>query len=266
MEKFLTGGKVKYIVAKILALTIVLTLFVACSNEQPQGELQGKTSESKEIKTPAYNSGSKTNQAELASNDEPKKEKMEQSPDRIKVAPPKVEDVGDGTELAVIKSTKGTMVVEFFPDIAPLHVANFKNLAKAGFYDGTTFHRVLPGFVMQGGDPNTLDSNPNNDGQGGPGYGVKAEFNSTPHVKGILSAARSSDPNSAGSQFFICLGRAPHLDNKYTVFGKVIKGMEIVDKIGTVRRDPSKKHDRNLPAVRMESVTVIKRSELDEVK
>lgn len=259
----------KNIFAKIVALTIILTLFISCSNEQPEGNLQSKVADKKEVKKNSHNSNSTTKQARLASNKNPHdghKEHMEQSPDRIKVAPPKVEDVGDGTELAVIKSTKGTMVVEFFPDIAPLHVANFKNLAKAGFYDGTTFHRVLPGFVMQGGDPNTLDSNPNNDGQGGPGYGVTAEFNPTPHEKGILSMARSSDPNSGGSQFFICLGRAAHLDNKYTVFGKVIKGMDIVEKIGTVRRDPSQKHDRNLPAVRMDEVTVIKRSELDKVK
>ncbi len=263
----------KKLIATLSAFTLILVLLISCSSEKPGSVSDAKsasankaTNTSKGTSISNDHSAKQISKAELVSNDEIKKEKMERTPTSIKVAPPKVEDVGDGTELAVIKSTKGTMVVEFFPDIAPLHVANFKNLAKAGFYDGTTFHRVLPGFVMQGGDPNTLDGNPNNDGQGGPGYGVQAEFNPTPHEKGILSMARSSDPNSGGSQFFICLGRAAHLDNKYTVFGKVIKGMDIVEKIGTIRRDPSQKHDRNLPAVRMESVTVIKRSELDKVK
>jgi peptidyl-prolyl cis-trans isomerase B (cyclophilin B) len=179
-----------------------------------------------------------------------------------KLTPPTAADLGDTTEVAVISTAKGDITVEFFPSLAPMHVANFKKLARAGFYDGTTFHRVIPGFVIQGGDPNTKDSDPTNDGMGGPGYTVKAEFNSTLHVKGILSMARSSDPNSAGSQFFICLGRAEHLDNQYTVFGKVIKGIEVVDAIGSVARNPMDPHERTMPAVAMKSVRIVKRSSI----
>ncbi len=178
------------------------------------------------------------------------------------LTPPTLADVGDTSEVAVIETDKGSIVLEFFPDAAPLHVANFKKLARAEFYDGTTFHRVLPGFVIQGGDPNSKDDNPNNDGMGGPGYGVKAEFNDKPHVHGTLSMARSGDPNSAGSQFFICLGRAAQLDEKYTAFGQVIKGLDVVDKIGSIRRDPSNKYDRKLPAEVMRKVRIVKRSEI----
>jgi len=177
-----------------------------------------------------------------------------------KASPPTLADVGDTTEIAVIKTLKGDIYVEFYPSLAPLHVANFKKLARTGFYDGTTFHRVLPGFVIQGGDPNSKDDDPSNDGQGGPGYSIRAEFNATLHEKGILSMARSSDPNSAGSQFFICLGRATHLDNQYTVFGKVIKGLDVVDAIGVQKRDPANPKDRVTPAVVMSSVKIMKRS------
>lgn len=177
-------------------------------------------------------------------------------------SPPTMEDVGASDEVGVINTEFGDIVVEFFPDIAPLHTANFKKLARSGFYDGTTFHRVIPGFVIQGGDPNSKDSNPNNDGQGGPGYSLKAEFNDRPHIKGTLSMARSSDPNSAGSQFFICLDKTPHLDGKYTNFGRVIKGLDVVDRIGNLKRDPANRYDRSLPAVVMRSVKIVKRSEL----
>ena len=179
-----------------------------------------------------------------------------------KLTPPTMDDVGDQDEVAVIETEKGEIVLEFYPDIAPMHVANFKKLAKAGFYDGTGFHRVLPGFVIQGGDPNTKDSNPHNDGQGGPPYQVNAEFSDRQHVKGTLSMARSQDNNSAGSQFYICLDRKPHLDKKYTVFGGVIKGMEAVDKIGSLRRDPSNRYDRELPMIVMRRVRIVKKSEL----
>jgi peptidyl-prolyl cis-trans isomerase B (cyclophilin B) len=177
-----------------------------------------------------------------------------------KYAPPTLADVGDTSEVAIISTPKGEIVLEFWPKLAPLHVGNFKKLAKVGFYDGTTFHRVVPGFVIQGGDPNSKDTDRSNDGMGGPGYGVKAEFNPTLHEKGILSMARSSDPNSAGSQFFIVLARAPHLDNQYTVFGRVIKGLDVVDAIGAQKRDPSNPKDRESPAVVMKSVKIVKRS------
>jgi peptidyl-prolyl cis-trans isomerase B (cyclophilin B) len=128
-------------------------------------------------------------------------------------------------QTAVITMDKGgEIVIEFFPDDAPKTVENFVTLAKKGFYDGLVFHRVEPGFVVQGGDPK-------GDGTGGPGYKVKAEFNKQPHVRGVVAMARSNDPDSAGSQFYITLAPANFLDGKYTVFGKVTSGMDVVDKI-----------------------------------
>ena len=151
------------------------------------------------------------------------------------------------------------MVLRFFPDVAPGHVGNFKKLAAAGFYDSTTFHRVIPGFMIQGGDPNSKDSDRSNDGTGGPGYAVRAEFNDRPHKLGTLSMARSRDPNSAGSQFFICLGRHPHLDGQYTAFGEVLEGIDVVEAIGTVERD---QRDNPLTPVRMTSVRIVKYGDL----
>src|SRR5947208_4684485 len=128
-------------------------------------------------------------------------------------------------EVAVIKTTSGEMVVEFWPDLAPNTVENFKKLARQGFYDGTAFHRIIKGFMIQGGDPNTKDpSKESTYGTGGPGYSIPAEFNDRSHTFGVLSMARSSDPNSGGSQFFVCNGNASQLDHQYTAFGKVIKG------------------------------------------
>jgi peptidyl-prolyl cis-trans isomerase B (cyclophilin B) len=124
---------------------------------------------------------------------------------------------------------KGEMVLEFWPDVAPGHVENFKKLAKQGFYDGTCFHRVIKGFMIQGGDPNTKDESKKGSwGMGGPGYQIKAEFNSKPHLRGVLSMARSGHPDSAGSQFFICHGEPRFLDNQYTAFGKLIKGDDVL--------------------------------------
>ena len=139
----------------------------------------------------------------------------------------------DKKETAVIKTSAGEMVVEFWPEVAPKTVENFKKLAKEKFYDGTAFHRIVKGFMIQGGDPNTKDPQKESQyGQGGPGYSVKAEFNNRSHTRGVLSMARSSDPDSAGSQFFICLGDASFLDKKYTAFGKLIKGEDVLEKIG----------------------------------
>ncbi len=134
----------------------------------------------------------------------------------------------------------GTMVVKFRPDKAPNTVKNFIKLAKERYYDGTRFHRVLRGFMIQGGDPNTRDDNPMNDGQGGPGYQIDAEFNDIKHVRGVLSMARSGDPNSAGSQFFVMHGKAPHLDGKYTAFGRLESGLDVLDRITDipVKRQP----------------------------
>ncbi|MBI5100708.1 MAG: peptidylprolyl isomerase [Nitrospirae bacterium] len=138
---------------------------------------------------------------------------------------------------AVIETKFGNITLKFFPDVAPNHVNNFIELAKKGFYDGTTFHRVIPGFMIQGGDPKSKDHNKAGHGTGGPGYTVNAEFSDKPHKKGTLSMARSSDPNSAGSQFFICVGDAPFLNGQYTVFGEVVSGMDVADKIVNTPRD-----------------------------
>ena len=138
----------------------------------------------------------------------------------------------------VIHTKLGDINLAFYPDLAPNHVESFITLAKKGFFDGTTFHRVVPGFVIQGGDPNTKDPDRSRHGMGGPGYQVKAEFSDKPHKRGTLSMARSADPDSAGSQFFICVAEAPFLDGKYTVFGEVTTGMDVVDKIVAQPRDP----------------------------
>ena len=138
---------------------------------------------------------------------------------------------------AVIETKFGNIELKFFPDVAPNHVNNFIELAKKGFYDGTTFHRVIPGFMIQGGDPNSKSPDKSTHGMGGPGYTVKAEFNALPHKKGTLSMARSASPDSAGSQFFICVAAAPFLDRQYTVFGEVVSGIEVADKIVDQPRD-----------------------------
>jgi peptidyl-prolyl cis-trans isomerase B (cyclophilin B) len=140
---------------------------------------------------------------------------------------------------AVIDTRFGEIEIEFLGDKAPGHVKNFVDLAKKGFYDGTTFHRVIPGFMIQGGDPNTKDKKAprSNHGTGGPGYQIKAEFNDTPHKRGIVSMARSQSPDSAGSQFFIVVKDSGFLDRQYTAFGRVIRGLEVADQIVGSPRD-----------------------------
>lgn len=160
--------------------------------------------------------------------------------------------VGTGSalakEIAVIETKYGKMEVEFFTEKAPGHVKNFKTLARTGFYNGTLFHRVIPGFMIQGGDPNSKSSDRSTHGMGGPGYSINAEFNNIKHGRGVLSMARSQDPNSAGSQFFIVVKDANFLDGKYTAFGKVTKGMEVADKIVNSARDD---RDNPLEPIRM---------------
>jgi peptidyl-prolyl cis-trans isomerase B (cyclophilin B) len=146
----------------------------------------------------------------------------------------------------------GQIVVRFFPDVAPNHVKNFATLAKQGFYNGTTFHRVIPGFMIQGGDPNSKNPDRATHGMGGPGFRVKAEFNSKPHKRGTLSMARSNDPDSAGSQFFICVGDSHFLDWQYTVFGEVESGMEVADKVVNAKRD-----GRDNPLERVEMTVTV---------
>ena len=139
---------------------------------------------------------------------------------------------------AVIDTKFGSIEVRFFPDKAPKHVENFIKLAKSGFYNGTIFHRIIPGFMIQGGDPNTKDKTKTAMyGMGGPGYTVKAEFNERPHKRGVLSMARSQNPDSAGSQFFIVVKDSTFLDGKYTVFGEVVNGITVADKIVSQKRD-----------------------------
>jgi peptidyl-prolyl cis-trans isomerase B (cyclophilin B) len=154
---------------------------------------------------------------------------------------------------AVIKTKFGDMEIAFFPEKAPNHVQNFIKLAKSGYYNGTIFHRVIPGFMIQGGDPNTKDpKKPETYGMGGPSEKLKAEFNDTPHRRGIVSMARSNDPNSAGSQFFIVVKDSNFLDRQYTAFGEVVKGMEVADKIVNLPRNA-----RDLPAERAEITVVV---------
>lgn len=157
---------------------------------------------------------------------------------------------------AIIKTKLGEMEIKFFPDLAPKHVENFVTLAKSGFYNGTLFHRVIPGFMIQGGDPNTKDPSKKSEyGMGGPPHRVKAEFNATPHTRGIVSMARSNHPDSAGSQFFIVVKDSRFLDRQYTAFGEVVRGMEVADKIVNVSRDRN-----DLPNERIEmTVTIVEK-------
>lgn len=154
---------------------------------------------------------------------------------------------------AIIKTKFGDIEVRFLPDVAPKHVENFIKLAKDGFYNGTIFHRVIPGFMIQGGDPNTKDSlKKDTYGQGGPGYSIKAEFSDMPHKRGTVSMARANDPDTAGSQFFIVVEDSRFLDNKYSVFGEVVKGIGVTDKIVNLPRD-----ERDNPKERVEMTVTI---------
>ena len=163
-------------------------------------------------------------------------------------------------EVAIIKTTAGEMVVEFWSDVAPKTVENFKTLATKGFYDGTAFHRIVKGFMIQGGDPLTKDPSAEDSwGTGGPGHKVKAEFNDRPHVRGVLSMARSQHPDSAGSQFFVCLANANFLDRQYTAFGKLIKGDDVLGKIGDTPTTTSGGGERSKPLTRVgvESIKIV---------
>ena len=164
------------------------------------------------------------------------------------------------SEVAILTTSAGEMVLEFWPDVAPGHVENFKKLARQGFYDGTCFHRVIKDFMIQGGDPLTKD--PTKEaawGTGDPGYKIKAEFNNRSHTRGVLSMARSQDPDSAGSQFFICHGDPAFLDGQYTTFGKVIKGDDVLEKIGTT---PTGQNDQPVTRMNIESIKIVPASEV----
>jgi peptidyl-prolyl cis-trans isomerase B (cyclophilin B) len=171
-----------------------------------------------------------------------------------------------GDDVAVISTTDGTMVIAFWPKEAPNTVANFEKLARQGFYDGTCFHRIIKGFMVQGGDPLTKDPNQQDAwGTGGPGYSINAEFNDHSHQYGVISMARSSDPNSAGSQFFIVDGNASFLDHQYTAFGHLIRGNDVLDKIANTPVGPSNGGENSKPLSRVE-VTSIKIVPADSIK
>jgi peptidyl-prolyl cis-trans isomerase B (cyclophilin B) len=167
-------------------------------------------------------------------------------------------DAKPAKEVAVIKTTEGDMVIEFWPEVAPNTVANFKKLARKGFYDGTAFHRIIRGFMIQGGDPFTKDpAREAQWGQGGPGYQIDAEFNNRPHVRGVISMARSpGNINSAGSQFFICHGTASSLDRQYTAFGRLIRGDDVLEKIATTPVTHARGGENSKPIQRMGVVSI----------
>lgn len=172
-----------------------------------------------------------------------------------KTASSKEKKMANGEDkVAVLHTGDGDMTIRFFPDVAPNHVKNFLALAEKGFYNGTKFHRIIPGFMIQGGDPNTKTDNTSSWGTGGSGSNVNAEFNSISHKRGIVSMARSASPNSASSQFFIVVKDSPFLDRQYTAFGQVTKGMDVADKIVNAQRDQS--NDRPFKPVAIKSITV----------
>jgi len=163
-------------------------------------------------------------------------------------------------EVAVIKTNEGEMVVQFWTDAAPNTIENFKKLARSGFYDGTIFHRIVKGFMIQGGDPNSKDPGKESRyGEGGPGYKIKAEFNDHSHQRGVISMAREPDPDSAGSQFFICLAPVPRLDGEYTTFGKLIKGDDVLQKIGDtpVTRNSAGENSKPTKRVVIETIKIV---------
>lgn len=186
--------------------------------------------------------------------------------DGTNAAPQAAAPKSSAGDVAVINTTDGTMVIAFWPKEAPNTVDNFEKLARQGFYDGTCFHRIMKGFMVQGGDPLTKDPSQQDAwGTGGPGYTIKAEFNDHSHQYGVVSMARSSDPNSAGSQFFICDGNASFLDHQYTAFGHLIKGSDVLDKIANTPVGPSGQGENSKPLKRIE-VTSIKIVPADSIK
>lgn len=165
-------------------------------------------------------------------------------------------------EVAVLKTSYGEMTLSFWPDVAPKTVENFKKLAREGFYDGTAFHRIIKGFMIQGGCPNTKEGESGMPGTGGPGYKINAEFNKKAHVRGVISMARSSHPDSAGSQFFLCHGDAKFLDNQYTAFGQLTAGDDVLERIANVPTKSGGGGEKSTPIERvaLESVKIVTQS------
>jgi len=193
---------------------------------------------------------------------ETRQEKMENTTSDTNAEEMKaIEETKADSEVAVLETNQGTIVIGFFPDVAPKHVTRFKELVKEGFYDGILFHRVIPGFVVQAGDPNTKNPDFPREkyGSGGSDKGnLPDEYNSRPHIRGTLSAASTPQPNSSNSQFFICVARIPHLDGKYTVYGQVIQGMDVVDRIVNTERD---RRDNPIEPMKIIRATLAKRSD-----
>ncbi len=169
-------------------------------------------------------------------------------------------------QLVVLETNLGTIVIEFFPNDAPNHVDNFIGLTESGFYDGVLFHRIIPGFMIQGGDPNTIDGDPNTWGTGGPSTSVDAEFNTIKHNRGIVSMARSADPNSGGSQFFVVHADSNFLDEQYTVFGRIVteESFETLDKIAAVEIGTSDR-PKDPEQVKITKATTVNRSEISNL-
>jgi len=220
---------------KLMSITLLALLVIGCGSEPTATNAADsgtslKTKYSSEVSPTATNEPSTNAPADAnapATNAPATNVPLEQQP----LEEPKFEKPKAGEEVAVIETKYGKIVFKFRPDKAPKHVKNFKDLANKKFYDGTIFHRVIPGFMIQGGDPNTKDKNKKETyGQGGPGYGVIAEFNNLDHKRGVISMARSSDPNSAGSQFFVMVNDYPSLNKQYSAFG-------VADKIVAQPRD-----------------------------
>ncbi len=208
---------------KFLMMISVLTLFLFSCSDKAKIEELTKKSEQLNIELTAAKSEYKQLKNDL--------KRLQGDFDRLKFLSKKLSGIK-----ARLITDLGDIEVKFFPDKAPIHCFNFITRAECGFYDGTQFHRVMPGFMIQGGDPNSKDDNPNDDGQGGPIVNIPHEFNDIKHRPGILSTARVGNAAvGAGSQFFIMHGDAPHLDNQYTVFGEVTKGMNVVNEIATAR-------------------------------
>jgi cyclophilin family peptidyl-prolyl cis-trans isomerase len=214
--------------------TLILALLVSCSPAREEATTTAVTSEttaSAAVETAAADTAATDTTTTSTTTDtapppaaEQEKKPMSQSTDKV----------------AELHTTAGEIHIRFFPDVAPNHVKNFLDLAQKGFYNGTKFHRVIPGFMIQGGDPNTIKGDPGSWGMGGNGDNhLRAEFNSVPHKRGIVSMARANDPNSASSQFFIVVKDSNFLDNNYTVFGQVTKGMDVADKIVSAARGPN---------------------------
>ena len=176
------------------------------------------------------------------------------------IAAEETKSANAANEVAVIKTSEGDMIVQFWTDAAPNTIENFKKLAKQGFYNGTIFHRIVKGFMIQGGDPNSKDpAKENKYGEGGPGYKIKAEFNDHSHERGVISMAREPDPDSAGSQFFICLAPVTRLDHQYTTFGKLIKGDDVLEKIGNtpVTRNSIGENSKPTTRVTVEKIDIV---------